>query len=121
MTTLNLQSLQHDPLIQSLQRYQEIFWFKPERYSIDVGLAQVCLTLQDVEDAEARLSRFAPYLAQVFPETQHTFGKIESELVHIPTMKKALSEQLQCEQSGAWYLKKDSHLPISGSIKSQFK
>ena len=119
MTTLNLQSLQHDPLIQSLQRYQEIFWFKPERYSIDVGLAQVGLTLQDVEDAEARLSRFAPYLSQVFPDTQRTFGKIESEFIHIPIMQKALSEQLQCEQSGAWYLKKDSHLPISGSIKAR--
>lgn len=119
MSLNNLKSLQQDSLIQSLQQYQEVFWFKPELFSHEMGLAQVGLTLSDVHDAEARLKRFAPYLAQAFPETQNTFGVIESALVNISNMQTTLFEQLNITRQGQWYLKQDSHLPISGSIKAR--
>ncbi|MBB2440510.1 pyridoxal-phosphate dependent enzyme, partial [Escherichia coli] len=83
------------------------------------GLPYVGLTEQDVQDAHARLSRFAPYLAKAFPETAATGGIIESELVAIPAMQKRLEKEYQQPISGQLLLKKDSHLPISGSIKAR--
>lgn len=55
---------QQFPLIETLQAYQETFWFNPHRYPLNEALAKVCLTEQDVKEAEARLARFAPYLAR---------------------------------------------------------
>lgn len=87
--------------------------------SLAEGLPYVGLTEQDVQDAHARLSRFAPYLAKAFPETAATGGIIESELVAIPAMQKRLEKEYQQPISGQLLLKKDSHLPISGSIKAR--
>ena len=89
MKTVQLDQLkQQFPLIQTLQDYQETFWFNPHRYPLNEALAKVGLTEQDVKEAEARLARFAPYLAKVFPETQAQYGKIESALVKLPTCNK---------------------------------
>ena len=94
MKTVQLDQLkQQFPLIQTLQDYQETFWFNPHRYPLNEALAKVGLTEQDVKEAEARLARFAPYLAKVFPETQAQHGKIESALVEIAEMQQALSLQ----------------------------
>ncbi len=63
MKTVQLDQLkQQFPLIQTLQDYQETFWFNPNRYPLKEALMKVGLTEQDVKDAEARLERFAPYL-----------------------------------------------------------
>ena len=119
MTALNIQTLQQDSLIKSLKNYEEIFWFQPEPKSLEQGLKRTDLTLTDIQDAEARLTRFAPYLEKVFPELQSTQGKIESEIVSIPTMQQVCSKRFGIEPNGTWWLKKDSHLPISGSIKAR--
>ena len=55
----------------------------------------------------------------VFPETAKTNGLIESDVVAIPIMKTVLEQQYYTEIQGALLLKKDSHLPISGSIKAR--
>ncbi|VTP61834.1 D-serine dehydratase [Leclercia adecarboxylata] len=72
-----------------------------------------------MEDARARLNRFAPYLAKAFPETAATNGIIESELVAIPAMHRRLEKESGAPLPGTLLLKKDSHLPISGSIKAR--
>lgn len=110
---------QQFPLIETLQAYQETFWFTPHCYPLKEALEKVGLTAEDVSEAEARLERFAPYLAKVFPETQAQHGKIESKIVEIAHMQQALSSTEQVQLSGAFWLKKDSHLPISGSIKAR--
>lgn len=110
---------QQFPLIETLQAYQETFWFTPHCYPLKEALEKVGLTAEDVSEAEARLERFAPYLAKVFPETQAQHGKIESEIVEIAHMQQALSSTEQVQLRGAFWLKKDSHLPISGSIKAR--
>lgn len=110
---------QQFPLIETLQAYQETFWFTPHCYPLKEALEKVGLTAEDVSEAEARLERFAPYLAKVFPETQAQHGKIESDIVEITHMQQALSTTEQVQLSGAFWLKKDSHLPISGSIKAR--
>ena len=107
------------PLVEDLVALQETTWFNPGTTSLAEGLPYVGLTEQDVQDAHARLSRFAPYLAKAFPETAATGGIIESELVAIPAMQKRLEKEYQQPFSGQLLLKKDSHLPISGSIKAR--
>ena len=79
---------------------------------------QPVLGMRDVEDAAARLARFAPYLAKAFPETAKSGGIIESDLVEIARMKPAL-EHMSGPISGRLFLKRDSHLPVSGSIKAR--
>ncbi len=107
------------PLVKDLVALKETTWFNPGTTSLAEGLPYVGLTEQDVQDAHARLSRFAPYLAKAFPETAAAGGIIESELVAIPAMQKRLEKEYQQPISGQLLLKKDSHLPISGSIKAR--
>lgn len=107
------------PQLQALIDLQETTWFNPATTSLEQGLPYVGLTQADVEDAHTRLSRFAPYLAKAFPETAASGGIIESELVAIPAMQKRLEKVYGQRISGEMLLKKDSHLPVSGSIKAR--
>lgn len=86
--------------------------FNPRTTSLAEGLPYVGLTEQDVQDAHARLSRFAPYLAKAFPETAATGGIIESELVAIPAMQKRLEKEYQQPISGQLLLKKIAICPF---------
>lgn len=115
MTTLIAQF----PLLEELIALKETTWFNPSTTSLAEGLPYVGLTTEDVKDAHARLDRFAPYLAEAFPETAATGGIIESELVAIPAMKARLEKIFSQPIDGDLLLKKDSHLPISGSIKAR--
>jgi len=102
------------PLINSLTALQPLGWFNPAIAPSAEALGDVGLTQDDVDDASARLARFAPYLVKVFPETQASGGIIESPIVPLPAMQAALGVE-----SGKVWLKQDSHLPISGSIKAR--
>ncbi|MCG9694521.1 D-serine ammonia-lyase [Vibrio sp. Isolate22] len=120
MTALNLNNLINDfPLLNKLMALEEVVWFNPNVTTLEKGLPYVSLGEKDILDASLRLQRFAPYLAKAFPETQLSNGIIESELVDIPTMKTALEAHYQLPIKGRLMMKKDSHLPISGSIKAR--
>lgn len=54
------------PLVKDLVALKETTWFNPGTTSLAEGLPYVGLTEQDVQDAHARLSRFAPYLQKHF-------------------------------------------------------
>ncbi|HBZ7486744.1 TPA: D-serine dehydratase, partial [Klebsiella pneumoniae] len=84
MTQINIEKLIADyPLVQKLIDLKQVAWFNPGVTTTEAGLPYVGLTLEDVKDAQARLSRFAPYLMEAFPETQVMQGIIESEAVAI--------------------------------------
>ncbi|UQZ88494.1 D-serine ammonia-lyase [Deltaproteobacteria bacterium Smac51] len=107
------------PELETIIRAEEIFWVNPA-FSSTVGrVISDELSLADIDDAEQRLRKFAPYIAKAFPETAAAGGLIDSELVPIPAMCKCLDGLYGCEISGRLYLKKDSHLPISGSVKAR--
>lgn len=110
---------QHFPLMQKLISLEEVFWFNSNLKDFQSGMEQSPLKVEDVMDAEQRLVRFAPYIAKVFPETQAAAGIIESPLVKIPLMKKLIENRYRQDIFGELYLKLDSHLPISGSIKAR--
>jgi len=105
------------PIVTELQSLREIAWFNPNLTSAEEGLKPVGLTRADAEDAEARLQRFAPLLAAAFPETAITGGIIESDLVAAPLRQAELEKVAPI--LGQLWIKKDSHLPISGSIKAR--
>ncbi|EHN8831788.1 D-serine ammonia-lyase [Enterobacter hormaechei] len=106
-------------LLADLIALKETTWRNPRTTTLAEGLPYVGLTRADVDDAHARLQRFAPYLAKAFPETAASNGLIESELVAIPAMKTRLEQESGATIPGTLLLKKDSHLPISGSIKAR--
>ncbi|MFA0502871.1 D-serine ammonia-lyase, partial [Vibrio sp. 10N.222.46.A1] len=117
---LNIEKLTNDfPLLKQLIALEEVSWFNPNITTLEQGLPYVGLSEEDIQDASLRLQRFASYLAKAFPETQVTNGIIESELIDIPAMKLALEAHYQQPIKGRLMMKKDSHLPISGSIKAR--
>ena len=83
------------------------------------GLCQLVVSDKDIQDAEARLSRFAPFIKACFPETEATDGIIESPLQEIPAMQEALCEYGPSKLPGKLLLKMDSHLAVAGSIKAR--
>lgn len=107
------------PLVRDLVELKQVVWFNPNVTTTAQGLPYVGLTQEDVIDAQARLQRFAPYIEKVFPETAVTHGIIESDVADIPRMKAALERRYHTTINGQLCLKKDSHLPISGSIKAR--
>lgn len=111
--------VERDPLIANLVALRDVTWFNPNITSLEEGLPYVGLTAADVQDAEQRLHRFAPYLQLVFPALEKTGGIIESELVDIAAMQAMLGQYYGMPLPGTLLLKKDSHLPISGSIKAR--
>lgn len=106
------------PAVADAVALKEVFWLNgrrcPEGKQGESAVSKALIT-----DAEKRLERFAPYLALVFPETAETGGIIESELREIENMKKELHERWAAGIDGRLFLKMDSHLPISGSVKAR--
>ena len=97
------------PLAGPMSQYEEVYWGNPN-YGSD---AKLPFSLQDIDDAEERLKRFAPYIKKVFPQTAPAGGLIESPLREAVSMREAMGIE------GRLFLKCDSHLPISGSIKAR--
>ncbi|SDI32387.1 D-serine ammonia-lyase [Desulfosporosinus hippei DSM 8344] len=108
------------PLLIEMLKTNEVFWLNPNYLNYESAVAKIPLTEADVRDAEERLRKFAPYIAQVFPETKENAGIIESPLISIPRMKEKMeslfNKPVVCKNL---LLKCDSHLPISGSIKAR--
>jgi len=103
--------------VDDLKVMRETIWLNNDVRTVSEGLVRVGLTLADAESAQSRLQRFAPLLAQAFPETLASQGIIESDIVPIPQMQAALEKTGHI--NGNLWLKKDSHLPVSGSIKAR--
>lgn len=107
------------PLVQSLIALELVTWFNPNTTTLAAGLPYVGLDNNNVADASARLARFAPYMCEAFPETRASNGILESEIAAIPAMQATLNQRYGVEVTGRLLLKKDSHMPISGSIKAR--
>ncbi len=107
------------PLIRDLVALRETSWFNPAIAPAATALADVGLGADDVAQASARLRRFAPYIAQVFPQTAAAGGLIESGIRSLPKMQRLLLDEAGLPMSGQLWLKLDSELQISGSIKAR--
>lgn len=103
-------------ILEQIKDYQEIFWLNDGYTGTYEGNA---VSPADMEDAAQRLKRFALYIQKAFPETEATGGLIESPLCEIPNMKKELENKYDIKIAGRTFLKCDSHLAVSGSIKAR--
>ena len=112
---------QSERALETIRRRQETAWQNPRWLPFDLvrGLCDLVVSEQDIADAEARLSRFAPFLRRAFPETRPENGLIESPLVEIEAMRQALEQAGSGPIPGRLFLKKDSHLAIAGSVKAR--
>lgn len=117
---MNIQQLTKEfPLIEKLQKIEEVIWFNPNLNKTVDALRSVSLTSEMVKEARDRLDRFASYFRIAFPETVKTNGIIESPLVTIPNMAIAIEDFFHTNFDGELLLKCDNNLPISGSIKAR--
>lgn len=98
--------IEENKAVSEMAACREIFWVNP-----DCGRSQKGEKIVDIDEAEARLIRFAPFIERMFPEVKG--GIIESQLTEIPEVAKAILPE------GRLFLKQDSHLPISGSVKAR--
>ncbi|MFB2889415.1 D-serine ammonia-lyase [Aeromonas veronii] len=120
MKNIDVQQLKAQfPLVQSLIALEPVTWFNPNTTTLAAGLPYVGLDNNNVADASARLARFAPYMCEAFPETRTSNGILESDIAAIPAMQATLNQRYGVDVTGRLLLKKDSHLPISGSIKAR--
>ncbi|NTU25211.1 D-serine ammonia-lyase [Bacillus tequilensis] len=112
-----LHALLKDPFIQKLIDAEPVFWENPGKK--EGPLFHADEWEREIAAAEKRLRRFAPYIAEVFPETKDAKGMIESPLFELQHMKEMLEAAYQQRLPGRWLLKCDHELPISGSIKAR--
>ncbi|WP_026259590.1 D-serine ammonia-lyase [Desulfobacter curvatus] len=107
------------PLLKEIMAGQEVFWSNPECRPVNAAFKSIALSYKDVADAQARLKRFTPFIAKVFPRTRGDNGIIESPLRSIPNMKAKLNLQGKFPVCGTLLLKCDNLLAVSGSIKAR--
>ena len=107
------------PEITKIGNYQPLFWVNDNYEGVIAANKKSLYSMDDIEDASARLDRFAAYFAKYFPETQDNDGIIESELTAIPHMKDFLEDYYDVQIQGDLYLKRDDTLPIAGTIKAR--
>ena len=107
------------PIVKDLREETELVWVNPNRTEDPTVLEGFGLSMADIDDAEARLARFAPFLMACFPETRESGGIIESVLTPVPSLKARLNEKYGSGIQGNLLLKQDSHLAIAGSVKAR--
>lgn len=106
-------------IMKEIMTTTNVFWSNYSKKDFETASKGARFSKADVDDAEARLARFAPYLAKVFPETQATGGIIESAISPIPILKRELEDHYQTSIQGSLLLKRDDSLPIAGTIKAR--
>nr|WP_276871223.1 D-serine ammonia-lyase [Fournierella massiliensis] len=113
--------IESDPAIRRVAAGEPTVWINPDYLPVEVtdGLCQLVVPDSAIDDAEARLARFASFIRRRFPETEPTNGLIESPLADIPRMQQALEKEYGCTIPGRLMLKMDSHLAIAGSVKAR--
>ncbi|MBP3735444.1 MAG: D-serine ammonia-lyase, partial [Lachnospiraceae bacterium] len=107
------------PVVARVRAAEEVVWENPGVRPFDEIKDTLPLTASDIDDAEARLARFAPFIAKKFPETAPLHGIIESPLTEIGGMKDFLNDSFGAGITGRLLLKQDSHLAVSGSVKAR--
>lgn len=114
MSTLDNQSV-----LEKIKKSEEVFWANPQMLPVEEATFNTHYSIKDVEDAEARLQRFASFIRIAYPETEDTEGIIESPLTEIKNMKAYLDDLHEAPLKGQLWLKRDDQLPISGTIKAR--
>lgn len=98
--------------LQAIKAATPLLWLNPRLG--DPNAAPAVVNENELHEAEARLSRFAPLLTQLFPELVPSKGLIESPLLPALTLNAKINPV-----GGQLWLKADHALPVAGSIKAR--
>ncbi|GAE37378.1 D-serine ammonia-lyase [Halalkalibacter akibai] len=105
------------PIIKKMMKLEPVFWQNqgvlPPHFPING------VDIDIIKDAAERFDRFKPFLMTAFHEYKQTNGEVESPLIKIPNMKKAIEKNFATSIKGNLYLKSDDMLPVAGSIKAR--
>lgn len=107
------------PVVKQISQAKEVGWINPGKIMWKEAKEWLGVCNKDIDDAQERLERFAPFIMKCFPETIDNKGIIESALTPIPKMQKYLEETYNTRFGGRLLLKQDSHLAVAGSIKAR--
>lgn len=110
--------IQKYPELEKAIKSEEMLWINKNKKEYD-KTEKITVPIDLIFDAEERWKRFAPYIISAFPETKEMNGIIESNLIEIENMKKIIEKEFDVNINGKLFLKMDSHLPISGSVKAR--
>lgn len=108
-----------EALLEAVRHRRPVLFAQPQRAADGLpGTAwgSEPLGRTDMQTAADRLRRFQPVLQALFPELQASAGQIESPLLPVPAMQRALG--LGAGQ-GQLFVKADHGLPVAGSIKAR--
>ncbi|ADG70888.1 D-serine ammonia-lyase [Brachyspira murdochii] len=114
-----MKDFSNNVVVDKLSRLEEIAWINKKEIRFSEYEKNLPISDKQLDDAEERLKRFAPFIMKAFPETQKSNGIIESPLEPILKMQSKLEEKYNTKIYGKLYLKMDSHLPVAGSIKAR--
>ena len=106
-------------VVKKLSEGAELGWVNPKRLLWEEAKGELEVSVKDIDEAEDRLKRFAPFIRKCFPETEDLCGIIESPLTPIPEMKHFLNDTYGERIEGNLLLKQDSHLAVAGSVKAR--
>ena len=107
------------PLIKEMEAGKEVVWMNPGLSDLKTAMEGVSLSMDDIDDAENRWARFAPFIRKMFPETEAAGGLIESPLRTVDRMKDCLNRKWGAGLEGRLMLKMDSNLAVAGSVKAR--
>jgi D-serine dehydratase len=108
-----------DDVLAGLKKGAPLFWTNPEQLPVGSVLPGLPLQYEDILAAADRLARFAPLLADLFPELEASRGVIESDLRTIPAMEDWMNQQAAGRLKGRVMIKADHDLPVAGSVKAR--
>lgn len=111
--------MENNDVIQSLKIEKEIFWVNPRLKPAQIANQESKYTITDIQDAEDRLHRFAPFIQIAFPETKERGGLLESDITQVDAMKAWLEKHYGKGLPGKLFIKRDDLLPVSGTVKSR--
>lgn len=112
-------SISENPVVKEIAAARQTAWINPGKKPWKEASTEILLTGEDIDDAEARLHRFSPFIAKCFPETADQNGIIESPLTPVHGMQKYLEEQYHAVIRGKLFLKQDNALAVAGSVKAR--
>ncbi|MBU1340020.1 MAG: D-serine ammonia-lyase [Proteobacteria bacterium] len=108
------------PAIEQIMALDPVFWANPDYLNFTRKLeSSLLISKKEVLDALNDFELFSGYIAKQFIETKPLKGIIESDLVEIHSMKSVMENFWGIDIPGRLFLKKDSHLAVSGSIKAR--
>ena len=107
-----------DPVLRDVMAAAETCWINPKWEPFEAVRDDLPVCPAEVDDAAARLDRFAPLLSRLFPETAGDGGRIESPLRELPVLRERMGWRERVP-AGRLFMKMDSDLAVAGSVKAR--